>query len=65
MSSRRRSSAWTRASTTPSSELRARSEEADDPVEDTAGDWEDKDDDSGGDDPAAFDDPEADEDDDE
>jgi hypothetical protein len=38
-------------------EAEARSEDPD-PVEDTAGDWEDTDDDSGGEDPEAFDDPE-------
>ena len=36
-----------------------------DPFADTAGDWEDTEDDSGGEDPEGFDDPEADEDDDE
>jgi hypothetical protein len=41
-------------------ELRARSEEANDPIETAAGDWEDTDDDAGGQDPAGFDDPESD-----
>jgi hypothetical protein len=42
-------------------EAKARSED-EDPFEDTAGDWEDTDDDAGGEDPEAFDDPEDDED---
>jgi hypothetical protein len=46
-------------------ELRARKEADEDPFSDTAGDWEDTEDDSGGEDPEGFDDPEADEDDDE
>jgi hypothetical protein len=40
-------------------EAKARHED-EDPFEDTAGDWEDTDDDAGGDDPEAFDDPEND-----
>jgi hypothetical protein len=45
-------------------ELRARKETDEDPFSETAGDWEDTDDDAGGEDPEGFDDPEADEDDD-
>ncbi|MEA2248893.1 MAG: hypothetical protein QOH46_3422 [Solirubrobacteraceae bacterium] len=40
-------------------ELTARREEADEPSEKTAGDWEDTDDDAGGEDPSGFDDPES------
>jgi hypothetical protein len=42
-------------------ELKARSEEADDPAQDVAGDWDDTEDDAGGQDASAFDDPEAEE----
>jgi hypothetical protein len=42
-------------------EAQARSDDPD-PFEDTAGDWEDTDDDAGSEDPEAFDDPEDDED---
>jgi hypothetical protein len=42
-------------------EAKARAED-EDPFDDTAGDWEDTDDDAGGEDPAGFDDPEVDED---
>jgi hypothetical protein len=38
-------------------EAQARREEDSDPFEDTAGDWQDTDDDAGGDDPERFDDP--------
>jgi hypothetical protein len=40
---------------------RSRSDVDEDPFDETAGDWEDTEDEAGGDDPAGFDDPEAEE----